>query len=86
MIVTGESGVSSFGNTVYFLSLFSVLKKKVTEENLRGMRENMDENDLEDFDKFVERHWKKNKENVLITSGETMDTVKKRGRKPKNQE
>ena len=46
----------------------------------------MDENDLEDFDKFVERHWKKNKENVLITSGETMDTVKKRGRKPKNQE
>ena len=76
----------TYRNILEYVDGEYLITNPITEENLRGMRENMDENDLEDFDKFVERHWKKNKENVLITSGETMDTVKKRGRKPKNQE
>ena len=63
-----------------------LITNPITEENLRGMRENMDESDIEDFDRFVERHWKKNKEKVLVTSEETSKTTKKRGRKPKNQE
>ena len=76
----------TYRNILEYVDGEYLITNPITEENLRGMRENMDENDLEDFDNFVERHWKKNKENVLITSGETMDTVKKRGRKPKNQE
>ena len=76
----------TYRNILEYVDGEYLITNPITEENLRGMRENMDENDLEDFDKFVERHWKKKKENVLITSGETMDTVKKRGRKPKNQE
>ena len=76
----------TYRNILEYVDGEYLITNPITEENLRGMRENMDENDLEDFDKFVERHWKKNKENVLITSGETMNTVKKRGRKPKNQE
>ena len=50
----------------------------------------MDEADAEEFDKFIERHWKKVKtpETVAVSTNnvkkeETEDKTKKRGRKPK---
>ena len=33
----------------------------ITDENLVEMRNNMDDTDREEFDKFVEKHWKKAK-------------------------
>ena len=54
------------------------------------MRDNMDETDAEEFDKFIERHWKKAKtsETVAVSANnvnveEIDDKPKKRGRKPK---
>ena len=59
-----------------------LITNPITDENLRGMRENMDDSDLEQFDNFVEKHWKKSikTENVEEKS---MPEVKRRGRKPK---
>ena len=51
------------------------------------MKANMDEADLEDFNKFIEKHWEKQikeekmkQEKEIVSVG---DEVKKRGRKPK---
>ena len=76
----------TYRNILEYVDGEYLITNPITEENLRGMRENMDETDLEDFDKFVEKHWKKSKEKVLVTSDETSNTTKRRGRKPKNQE
>ena len=64
-----------------------IITNPITEENLRGMRENMDESDLEQFDNFVEKHWKKSKvkKAVLTDSNVEEKQPKKRGRKPKKQ-
>ena len=76
----------TYRNILEYVDGEYLITNPITEDNLRGMRENMDESDLEDFDRFVERHWKKKKEKVLVTSEETSNTTKRRGRKPKNQE
>ena len=50
------------------------------------MRENMDDSDLEQFDAFVEKHWKKpSRVAVAVNSTEdiTEEKPKRRGRKPK---
>ena len=49
------------------------------------MRENMDETDLESFDKFIEKHWKKStvKETVQVSANVEENKPKRRGRKPK---
>ena len=36
-----------------------VITNKISDYNLREMRRNMDESDIEEFDKFVERNWGK---------------------------
>ena len=60
-----------------------VLTNKISEQNLREMRSNMDETDQEEFDKFVEENWGTYADNVQAVT--TSTTSKKRGRKPKNQ-
>lgn len=64
-----------------------IITNPITEANLQGMRENMDEIDLDDFDRFVERHWKKSKakETVSVSANIEENQPKKRGRKPKKQ-
>ena len=76
----------TYRNIVEYVDGEYVITNPITEENLRGMRENMDESDAEEFDKFVERHWKKstNKETVSVSALYTEEEKpKKRGRKPK---
>ena len=59
----------------------------ITQENLKGMRENMDETDLEKFDKFVEKHWGNQlKQPVSVNCVATQEAPKRRGRKPKTKE
>jgi len=50
------------------------------------MRKNMDENDQEEFDKFVEGNWgvQLNKDEAISVGAEISAQPKKRGRKPKN--
>lgn len=56
-----------------------VLTNKISDQNLREMRNNMDESDVEQFDAFVEENWgtKLNFEDIIETK------QVKRGRKPK---
>lgn len=56
-----------------------VLTNKISDQNLREMRNNMDESDVEQFDAFVEENWgtKLNCEDIIETK------QVKRGRKPK---
>ena len=64
-----------------------IITNPITETNLRGMRENMDETDIDDFDRFVEKHWKKTKigETVSVSVDIEENVPKKRGRKPKTE-
>ena len=49
----------TYRNIVEFVDGEYVITNPITDENLRGMRDNMDETDAEEFDRFIERHWKK---------------------------
>ena len=69
-----------------------VLTNQISENNIREMRNNMDDADIEKFDAFLERNWgiKPPKEydageekTVQSSLGEEVKVPKKRGRKPK---
>ncbi len=56
-----------------------VLTNKISDQNLREMRNNMDESDVEQFDAFIEENW-----GTRINREEDVKTKPaKRGRKPK---
>ena len=61
-----------------------VITNKISEQNLREMRENMDETDQEEFDRFVEENWGSYGDRQLVSVGVAgAQGPKKRGRKPK---
>ena len=68
-----------------------ILTNPISENNIKEMRNNMDESDVEGFDNFLERNWgiKAPKEIFFEDAVETMakptTEKKKRGRKPKNE-
>ena len=75
----------TYRNILEYVDGEYLITNPITEENLRGMRENMDESDIEDFDKFVERHWKDNrKTKQAVEVSEQIEKPVRRGRKPKN--
>ena len=45
----------------------------------------MDDSDIENFDKFVEKHWKSGKDKEMVETGKsaTIGSTNKRGRKSK---
>ena len=45
-----------------------VITNKISDYNLKEMRNNMDEADLEEFDKFVEKNWGKPKASVPVSA------------------
>ena len=67
-----------------------VITNKISDYNLREMRNNMDESDIADFDKFVERNWGKQDwgySAIPVSATVVSDdnsSLKRRGRKPKN--
>ena len=63
-----------------------IITNPISQENLKEMRANMDETDLEQFDKFVERHWgNKSKQTVSVSSSTVEEKPKRRGRRPKTE-
>ena len=58
-----------------------IITNKISDENIKEMKINMSAEDREEFEKFIERNWGKQKEADYV--GTTQTTVK-RGRKPKN--
>ena len=63
-----------------------IITNPITYNNLKGMRENMDETDLEAFDKFVEKHWGNVKEQETIKVNATVETNNKRRGRPRKEE
>ena len=75
-----------YRNVLEFIDGEYVITNKISDKNLQAMRDNMDENDVDDFNKFIEKHWGNQKnqyETVGVTVGDGGET-KRRGRKPKN--
>lgn len=75
-------------NVVEFINDEYVITNKISEYNLKEMRNNMDESDVEEFDRFVQRNWGQRNQTTSISSLLTEDSNKlnktnKRGRKPK---
>ena len=60
-----------------------VLTNPISENNIKEMRNNMDDSDKEDFDKFLQRNW-----GIKVKTYEEEvnknEKAVKRGRKPKN--
>ena len=77
----------TYRNVLEYVDGEYIITNPITEENLREMRLNMDDTDLENFDKFVERHWGNSKKQTVQVSA-TVDgenQPKRRGRRPKTE-
>lgn len=62
-----------------------IITNPITDANIKEMRNNMDETDLEAFDRFIERHWGNSKEKETVQVSSSLDTnIKRRGRPSKN--
>ncbi|MEI3394569.1 MAG: ATPase, T2SS/T4P/T4SS family [Clostridia bacterium] len=74
----------TYRNIVEYVDGEYVITNPISDENIKGMRENMDETDVEAFDKFIEKHWKKSKtmETVTVNAQNEENKPKRRGRKP----
>lgn len=75
-------------NVVEFINDEYVITNKISEYNLKEMRNNMDESDVEEFDRFIQRNWGQRNQTTSISSLLTEDSnkqnkINKRGRKPK---
>ena len=69
-----------YRNILEYIDGEYVITNPITDENIKDMRNNMDETDAEAFDRFIERHWG-NKQAVQVNAG--IEEKPKRGRKPK---
>ena len=59
-----------------------VMTNKISDYNIKEMRNNMDENDVADFDRFIERNW--GKQNVEVAAhGDLQQTQPARRGRPK---
>ena len=63
-------------NIMEYIDDTYVITNKISDYNIKEMRNNMDETDVEAFDEFIERNWGKSAQKEEIDH-------KKRGRKPK---
>ena len=77
----------NYRNILEYVDGEYIITNPITQGNLKEMRMNMDANDAESFDKFVERHWGNmfSKKETVQVMAEAEGESKRRGRKPKNQ-
>ena len=61
-----------------------VMTNPITDQNIREMRNNMDESDIEGFDNFIERNWGANKR--AVAEGNRVTTTKERRGRPRKSE
>lgn len=67
-------------NILEFIDGQYVITNKITDYNIAEMRNNMDDTDVEEFDKFIEENWGKQKVKSSRIVEENI-TLNKRGRK-----
>ena len=63
-------------NVMEYINDEYVMTNKITDENLREMRNNMDESDIDDFDKFIERNWGKEAIPARVTAEARVKSAK----------
>ena len=73
----------TYRNILEYVDGEYVITNPITNENIKEMRNNMDETDVEEFDKFIERHWGDKIRKTVTASAEAEEKPKRRGRKPK---
>ena len=73
----------TYRNIMEYIDGEYVITNPISDQNLKEMRENMDAADVEEFDKFVEKHWGKKLNTVSAEEYDEVDKPKRRGRKPK---
>ena len=77
----------TYRNILEYVDGDYIITNPITENNLREMRMNMDDTDLEKFDEFVEKHWgNRIKQTVQVNDTPVETTTKRRGRKPKTEQ
>ena len=81
---TTDKQLYTYRNIMEYIDGKYVITNPITDQNIKDMRNNMDETDVEAFDKFVEKHWgKTNKKPEVVTVSAVPEEPKRRGRKPK---
>ena len=77
----------TYRNILEYVDGEYIITNPITEINLREMRNNMNELDMAEFDKFVEKHWgnQLNKKETVQVSATVEEKTKRRGRKPKTE-
>lgn len=70
----------TYRNILEYVDGEYIITNPITEANLKEMKNNMDESDAEDFERFIETHWRRQKANINIDA--EAKKPKKRGRKP----
>ncbi len=73
----------TYRNIMEYIDGEYVITNPITKENIIEMRNNMDETDVEEFDKFIEEHWGNMMQPVSASLSEEKEEPKKRGRKAK---
>ena len=76
---TTDKQLYTYRNILEYVDGEYVITNPITDQNIREMRNNMDESDVESFDKFVEKHWG----NKLNAQENEKETAKRRGRPAK---
>ena len=77
----------TYRNILEYVDGEYIITNPITDENIREMRNNMDETDAEAFDKFIDRHWpeKMKKTAQVSATPEPEKQTKRRGRKPRTE-
>ena len=56
---TTDKELYTYRNILEYVDGEYIVTNPISDENIKGMRNNMDDKDLVEFDKFVEKHWSK---------------------------
>ena len=82
---TTDKKLYTYRNIMEYIDGEYVITNPISEQNMIEMRRNMNDNDVEEFDKFIERHWKDayKKTRNTIDEEENEEKATKRARKPK---
>lgn len=75
----------TYRNILEYIDGEYVITNPITNVNIKEMRNNMDEADVEEFDKFIEKHWGNSAKETVQVSASVGDAPKKRGRRKKTE-
>ena len=83
---TTDKKLYVYRNILEYIDGEYVITNPISSENIKEMRNNMDETDAEAFDRFIEKHWGNQMKQTVSVSSEPVETKpKRRGRKPKTE-